>query len=255
MNDYVNWTPEQIEDLINDVYNGTVNRAALPRGLYEAIVEVLYGAISSGLGELGGEGGAASDLLIQFQQNINVFSAAKTFQQINDMSNFLLDEAGEKISFSQFKKHATEIFEEYNVNWLKTEFNTAFANTQSAANWVQIEADADVLPLLKYSTVGDGRVRDTHRALNDIVRPVKDAFWLDNYPPNDWNCRCIVTQHAKGEVKVTSDKDLEAADLPKIPALFQNNPAKSGYIFKEDAHPYYTVDKRYERLKKDNFGL
>lgn len=250
MSDFLNWTPEQIEDLVNDVYNGVVTPTNLPKGLYEAILEILTDAVEVGFGTDFGDGSSASDLLVKFKANVSVFSAAKTYQQVNDMSNFIIAEGGTKLPFSQFKKIANEIFDTYNVNWLKTEHDTAFALAQSAQGWVQIEEQADVLPLLRFQTVGDGRVRDNHKVLDDIVKPVNDPFWDNYYPPLDWNCRCIVTQHERGEYPVTSKKKLAGLDIPEVPALFQGNPAKTGYIFDEDAHPYFKVSEKYKISSK-----
>lgn len=251
MSDFLNWTPEQIEALVNDVYGGVVTPTNLPRDLYEAILEVLTDAVENGFGTDYGEGSVSSNLLVKFRKNVLVFSAAKTYQQINDMSNFVIGEDGTKLPFSEFKKYAEEIFDTYNKNWLKTEHDTAFALAQSAQNWVQIEEQADILPLLRFQTVGDGRVRDNHKVLDDIVKPVTDKFWGENYPPLDWNCRCIVTQHAKGEYEVTSDKDMKSRDLPEIPTLFKGNPAKDGYIFDEEAHPYFKLGKKYKISSKN----
>lgn len=246
MNDFLDFSPAQLEALINDVYGGVVTPTNLPRDLYEAILQVLTDAVENGFGTDYGDGSVSSNLLTKFRKNVSVFSAAKTYQQINDMSNFVVGSDGTKLPFSEFKKYAEEIFDTYNKNWLKTEHDTAFALAQSAQNWVQIEEQADVLPLLRFQTVGDGRVRDNHKVLDDIVKPVTDKFWGENYPPLDWNCRCIVTQHAKGEYEVTSDKDIKSRDLPEIPTLFKGNPAKDGYIFDEEAHPYFKVDKKYK---------
>jgi hypothetical protein len=245
MNDFLDFSPAQLEALINDVYGGVVTPTNLPRDLYEAINKVLIDAVESGFGTDYGDGSVSSNLLTKFRKNVSVFSAAKTYQQVNDMSNFVIGEDGTKLPFSEFKKYAEEIFDTYNKNWLKTEQDTAFALAQSAQNWVQIEEQADVLPLLRFQTVGDGRVRDNHKVLDDIVKPVKDKFWNDNYPPLDWNCRCIVTQHAAGELPITSDKAINDKDLPPIPLLFRGNPAKDGYIFNEDVHPYFKVDEKY----------
>ena len=49
---------------------------------------------------------------------------------------------------------------------------------------------ADILWGYRYSTVGDNRVRDDHAALEGIVLPKDDPFWLKFYPPNGWSCRC-----------------------------------------------------------------
>lgn len=237
MSNYLGWSNAQIEDLVNRVYGGKVTRKNLPKDLYLAIVARLEGAIVEGFGD------AAlleSEIALGFRSNIAVFSAAKTYQQVNDMSNFLLDANGNKQSFSVFKEAADQIFDTYNDAWLKTEYNTAFAKTQAAADWVKIEEQAEALPLLKYSTVGDERVRQHHIELDGIIRPVNDAFWSTYYPPNDWNCRCIVEQLDEGDITDISGKTFDKPDK-----LFANNPAKSKVLFDEKAHPYFKVSDKY----------
>lgn len=39
MSNFIGWTDEQIEGLINDVYNGVISTSALPLDLYEAILD------------------------------------------------------------------------------------------------------------------------------------------------------------------------------------------------------------------------
>lgn len=233
MDNFLGWTAEQIEDLINRVYGGLATRDNLPPDLYAALLEKFEEAIIDGFGAVQA-GTEAATVFGNFGENIRSFSFAKTFQQINDMGNFTLDVDGNQLAFSEFKKKAEQIFEIYNGTWLETEFNTAKSITESARQWVQIQEDKDTLPLLKYSTVGDGRVRASHRTLDGVIRPVDDAFWLDNYPPNDFNCRCIVEQIEEGEVTNLDDTEIE-----QINPLFKTNPAVTGEVFSKSDHPYF----------------
>lgn len=233
MDNFLGWSDEQIEDLINRVYGGVVSKTALPMDLYENILERIDGALVEGFGGIG-DTIDAMEVFNNFGENIKKFSFAKTFQQVNDMGNFILDGDGNQILFSDFKKKAAEIFDIYNNNWLETEFNTAKSISESARQWVDIQANKDILPLLKYSTVGDGRVRASHRTLDGVIRPVDDPFWLEHYPPNDFNCRCIVEQIEEGDIT-----ELEGANIEKINPLFKNNPAVTGEVFSQKDHPYF----------------
>lgn len=234
MENFLGWTDEQIEDLINRVYGGIATRDALPLDLYEALLERFELAILEGFGA-GDVSKAADKVFDNFADNVKAFSFAKTFQQVNDMGNFILDANGDQILFSEFKKSASQIFEIYNGTWLETEFNTAKSIAESARQWTDIQDNKDVLPYLKYSTVGDGRVRASHAKLDGIIKPVDDAFWLDNYPPNDFNCRCIVEQIEEGDVTDTDGEDLSGEVAP----LFRNNPAVTGEVFSVKDHPYF----------------
>lgn len=254
MENFLGYSDKQIEALINSVYGGVVTRDNLPVELYEEIVRRLNEAVFEGFGGTYAEYSLSTSegLIMQgFEANIAVFSGAKTFQQVNDMSNFLYA-GGEKILFNEFKKYALEIFEEYNNNWLRTEYNTAIQQAISGRQWNDIKKQADTFPLIKYLTVGDGRVRDSHKPFDNIVRPINDKFWKHNFPPLDWNCRCTTEQLEAGEEPIS---DLTTMTLPKVPKLFQMNAGEDKIIFDESAHPYFKVSERYKPALKDNFGL
>lgn len=235
MNNYLGWTNEQIEDLINRVYGGVVNQSHLPEDLFEAVLTRLSDAIIEGFGGVE-EGTNYTDLEAKFQTNIQKFSYGKTFHLVSDMRSNLVDGEGNKLSFSDFKKEAKKHFDIYNGEWLKTEFNTAYNVAQRSSDFVRYMNEAEGLPLLKYDTVGDGKVRASHRKLDGIVKPVHDPFWDTYAPVNDFNCRCILIQLEEGEEAVTDTKDLDLSEV--VPELFRNNPAKTGKVF-DDNHPYF----------------
>lgn len=77
----------------------------------------------------------------------------------------------------------------------------------------------------------DERTRDSHRALNGIVRPVDDAFWKTYFPPNGWNCRCEAIQ--------TDDKVTPVpGKLPVLDEMFRRNPGEELKVFDIDKIPY-----------------
>lgn len=51
-------------------------------------------------------------------------------------------------------------------------------------------ADDDVTHF-QYLTMEDDRVRDSHEALDGIIAPKDDPFWIDHTPPWEWGCRCL----------------------------------------------------------------
>lgn len=228
------WTDEQIEDLINRVYGGVVTANALPRDLYEAILDRFTDAIIEGFGDFTTD--EAERVFDSLTDHVKDFSFAKVFQEINDFENFIFDADGNKVAFSEFKKVAREIFDIYNVTWLETEYNTAVSATQSAKDFLKYQEDKEALPLLKYQTVGDERVRKSHKKLDGIVKPVDSPFWDEYLPPNDFNCRCMTIQLEEGEEPETDTTNFE---IEEVRPLFRNNPAKSGEIFKRDSHPYF----------------
>jgi SPP1 gp7 family putative phage head morphogenesis protein len=249
----LDYTDEEIEKIINDLYGGSISREVLPVGLYNDIKARLNKAVFDGFGGTYSDFDTSTEaglIMAGFEKNIAVFSGAKTFQQVNDMSNFLF--AGkDKIPFSEFKKYASEIFETYNKNWLNTEYNTALSQASSARQWNDIQENKEIFPLLKYITIGDQRVREQHKDLDEVVFAVGDKFWNDYFPPNDWNCRCTTEQLEENEEQETDPK----RTFDPIPELFKMNSGKDKIIFREDIHPYLKVDQRYKVALGKNFDL
>lgn len=188
------------------------------------------------------------------QDNVYTFSGAKVSAQAEEYSKlaekyskFLLDENGKRRTFKQYKEKASEVFGQYNKNWLKTELNHAFASAQNGDKWQQYEDEKDVLPYLKYRTAGDGRVRDEHKNLNGVIKLVDDKFWDVYYPPNGWNCRCSVQQLEDG--KPTNDSEIK---LPPVVSEMRGNSGKKGVIF-NNKHPYFEAATANDKMT--NFGL
>lgn len=174
------------------------------------------------------------EMLRKLEQSVYQFSAAKNYAQLKAISQALLDEQGKLRTFSQFRQAAAEINNEFVNQWLKAEYNFATASAQMSCRWVDIQKDKEILPLLKYNTVGDERVRVEHQELEGVIRPVDDDFWKIYYPPNGWNCRCDVQQLDSGKIT-----PLEKITLPeKMPEMFKYNSGISGIAF-PPGHPYY----------------
>jgi SPP1 gp7 family putative phage head morphogenesis protein len=248
------FTDAEIEDIIEGVETGLYTPDALPEWYYVRVADALYSAVETGFGstllelELGGVDYA---LLAELQTNTYVFSAAKTYQQIKDMQSLLVKYKDEP---ALFKKEATKLFNDYNTpkgaNYLSAEYATAKSSAYSAKNWIGIQADKDIFPLLQYQTVGDARVRPSHVELDNIIRPVDDAFWNSYYPPNGWRCRCTVD-------KLTDGKETDMTGFKKpndVPDIFLMNAGKDKVIFSEK-HPYFEVAKGDKELALNNFNL
>jgi SPP1 gp7 family putative phage head morphogenesis protein len=152
--------------------------------------------------------------------------------------------------FSEYKKTGTDIFKNYNENYLRAEYNAAISQSRSASMWMDIESNKELLPMLEYVTVGDGRVRPEHAMLDKIKRPVDDKFWNYAYPPNSWNCRCTVLQ--SDDENKSSLKGINI--LKDIPPEFRMNAGKDKIVF-SDKHPYFKVAKQDENLAANNFNM
>lgn len=264
MSNFAKYTNDDLERLINNIYAGSVNASRLPVDLYNVIVERLTDAIFKGFGgslEDLAENTADKLLLEYYVHNIAIFSGAKTFQQVRDMSNLVFNEKGFKREFSEFRNiikgdgFNQGIFNMYNDTWLRTEYNTAVRTSQMGAEWNSIQEDKDIFPYLKYVTAEDERVRHNHAEFNDVVRPVDDPFWDTHTPPNGFNCRCRLIQLNEDDdvFTVTPDENIKNMSDPDSD-LFSFNPGKNKYIF-DPSHPYFTIEDRYKVAKENNFGF
>jgi SPP1 gp7 family putative phage head morphogenesis protein len=178
------------------------------------------------------------------QRSLFTFYAFKGHHQAIDVIGQLVDDTtGQLRSFSQFRQLALAISANYNVDWLKAEYDTAYASAQMADLWRHIQEDKDDLGMLQYQTVGDDRVRPAHAALDGTIKPVDDPFWDTLYPPNSWRCRCTVIQLP------TDTPEVEPTGYPdekQHPPAFRHNPGKTGEVFTAQ-HPYFSLLKPADR--------
>ena len=165
--------------------------------------------------------------------NVQRFSGFKTYAVQQAMREKLTDAAGNIRSFADFRTDALAINQRYNVNYLRTEYETAIASAQMASKWSDFAPGA----LLRYDTAGDDHVRHEHAVYDGIVRPKDDPFWDTTYPPCDYGCRCTATE-VDDDTAVTPAGELRG--LPDVPEEFRQNVGKTGEIFGPD-HPYFDV--------------
>ena len=88
-------------------------------------------------------------MMTRLTRDVWQFSAAKNYQQLNDLTQALKDENNNLRSFSDFKLKASSICDKYQNSWLKTEYNLAIASSQNAARWIDFTKDADKIPFLQ----------------------------------------------------------------------------------------------------------
>lgn len=253
------FSDKMIERLIEAIYEEEITEYELPENLYFAIANYLKKGLYEGFGETLATVEAESidaDLLLQLRENIYMFSGAKTFQQVKEMSEAIT--FGDDVRpFAEFKELAGKIFDTYNEVWLQTEYNTAIAEAQNAVRWNEVEKNKKTLPLLKYSAVMDPNTSDICAPLDGTTLKVDDPFWNSFMPPNHFNCRCTVEQMTEDEGEVTPDaevKELEKTVGDEMQDLFKMNPGKDKVVFNED-HPYFDVDKKDQGFAETNFGL
>jgi hypothetical protein len=246
------FSEDDIERVLIGVYSGLITPQSLDVQTYLRVAEKLTNGVYNGFGKsLTDVEWNSPDykMLYDLRNNVYVFSGAKQYHQVKEMVSAIYD--GDRIKpFSEYKKTGKEIFNNYNENYLRAEYNAAIAQSRSASMWMDIENNSELLPMLTYDTVGDGRVRPEHAILDNISRPVNDKFWNNYYPPNGWNCRCTVIQ-TDSETK-TSLKGFKQPQT--VPDVFMMNAGKDRIVF-SDKHPYFTVAPKDKDLANRNFDL
>jgi SPP1 gp7 family putative phage head morphogenesis protein len=177
-------------------------------------------------------GSAEHRLLLNLRHNVHVTAAFKNYQNTLEVSRELFDEEGNIRSRSRFIKAARPVVETFNKNYLTAEYDTAVGTARMASKWAGFQ---DKGGKLTYKTIGDGRVRQEHAALEGVTLPVNDPFWQVYYPPNGWKCRCYV----RWAPDDTPNK--EPVERPELKESFKNNAGITGKVFTED-HPYFQIN-------------
>ncbi len=223
------------------IHSGKLKSGSIDQKLLKQLAKLLTEAVTEGynIGSLDTDLTAADRLLLKkFNDNVYVFSSAKTFDELKEANKLLFDDKGLPRSFSSFKNDFIQLHETYNVQYLAAEYEHAVATSQMGAHWLRL----DIEGMGKYQTAGDERVRDSHEVLNGIIQPWKSDFWKTHYPPNDWRCRCDAAD--------TNDKtitDVKEMALPDLKPMFKGNAGIDGVIF-PNKHPYFDVSEA-ERKK------
>lgn len=216
-------------NVAGQVFQGKLQAGQIPPELFEAYSNTLIQALADGADEDIIHGlnyqSRDYDLLKRLRRSAWEFAAAKGIRMIDELAK---NKATDMAAFNDF---ALPLINRYNRTWLETEYRLGVANTQQAIKWQDIQERKEALPMLRYVTATDERVRDSHALLHGATYPVDDPFWDNYYPPNGYNCRCTVQQVVGPE--------REAAGIPEdIPNALKDNPGKSGRLFTRK-HPYF----------------
>lgn len=95
---------------------------------------------------------------------------------------------------------------------LQTIFRVNMSTAYNAARYRQQMENVDSRPYWKYVAVMDERTRHSHAALNNKVFRYNDPIWDTLYPPNGWNCRCVVVALSATDLKEQKLQVSDSAD-------------------------------------------
>lgn len=249
------YSNEQIKGLLDGIYNGSITEYDLPEDLYFAVADYLKSGLYEGFGgTLVDFAGKDLALLKELRDNIYMFSAAKTEKQVIAISSMLVDEDGNKRSSREFNKLGAQIYEKWNNNYGRTEYNTAVAQATMAGKWNEIQKNKDLLPYLTYKTIGDACV--ICRPLDGMTAKVDDPIWSKIMPVNHFNCLCIVKQGEPTTVETPEEEKSSVVGgvLKEMDNIFKMNSGQDKIIF-SNKHPYFQVEKKDISFAKENFNL
>lgn len=173
--------------------------------------------------------------------DVYIFSGMKTYSQLKEATLLLLDENNQVKPENKFIQDVQKINSTYNVTYLKTERQYALGSAQAAAKWKEFEKDGDRYNL-QVRTAGDEKVRYSHALLQDLTLPINDKFWLTNWIPFDWGCRCNIVQVLKSKYAVDDTDIAQKLGEKAVPEIFRYNPGVQQVIFPPN-HPYYKLSK------------
>lgn len=187
------------------------------------------------------------DISVQRLKESNyVFSGFKAFHELNEAFPSLLDEDGSRKPFNRFLNDVQTLNETYNRHYLNAEYNFAMAAADMAAKWQGWWTDEDRdRYLLQYRTVGDERVRRSHRLMHNVTLPITSRFWDSYFPPNGWNCRCTVARVRRGKYPESNEHEAllagSQATAGKHQEMMRFNPGKQMACF--PAYNPYSIGK------------
>lgn len=212
----------------------------------------MISAVNKGVGNSDNTPENTKQLAEKLKQNIYAFSAAKSFVQMQYYRDMMIGDDGNILGKGSYIKKIANTGEIFNKKYLDSEYENAYYSTIMADKWDRFGDDE----YLQYSTVGDSNVRPSHAALDKYTAPKSAAFWVANYPPNGWNCRCTVVPGKENYHNRLDEKEAgnhlkaENKDTP-----FYNNVGLSKVIFK-DNHPYFVDSKGKEsNLSWEQYGM
>jgi SPP1 gp7 family putative phage head morphogenesis protein len=130
---------------------------------------------------------------------------------LNEFSRYL-KEANVKYTGTVYgtdKKKGEPLTPYHLENVLRTNYATVY--NEGRLDMMNHPDVIEFVPAFQYSAILDSRVRPEHRDMDGRIYPRDDPIWMIWWPPNGYQCRCIV-------VAVTSNKEFSVSS-PAPPTL------------------------------------
>jgi hypothetical protein len=251
-----------MERIAKDMHEGRLKPGQLDESLVKNIYAELNEAAGSGYGKnwnkLGND--AAQDRsVLHMQRNLYRFSGAKSFTELEQVNSAQYKD-GKSREFNDFLSDVLKINDTYNITHKQAEWQTARQSGHSAREYQQFVADIKIFPNVRFKTVGDKRVRESHKKLEGTIVPINSEFLRRYMTPLDYRCRCRWVQTAEKVSKYIPDT------VEGVKPEFIGNVGITNEVFPEQnrdggkAHPHFAIlrtnteaVRAVERLMVKNF--
>lgn len=115
-------------------------------------------------------------------------------------------------------------------------FRTNMQVHYNAGHWQQQQRFKSMRPYLMYDAVNDSRTRPSHLELDNVIRPIDDAFWASHYPPNGYRCRCSTISMTEAQARARGGVTEEPTEgWPKTDKGWDHNAAADPSVGVEQA--------------------
>lgn len=156
-------------------------------------------------------------------------SDVRLIEKVRDELAQVLRDGGTQQDFEAAVKQITSDagVEQIAAFTLDTVFTTNMQKAYSLGRFEQLSDPAvrQALPYWQYLTVGDSRVRPEHAVLDYFAARAEDPVWRKIYPPNGFNCRCIVI----GLLDEEAPEGAEESGMERLPLLAREKVPSPGF--------------------------
>ncbi len=126
-------------------------------------------------------------------------SGLAQLDQVQRVADALAKAQAEGSTLADFKKWAKTQDWTLPKGRLETIYRNSVQTAYQAGHWRDFEENAVNRPYLMYDAINDSRVRPAHLAMDGIIKPVGDPFWLTHAAPNGHRCRCTLRSLSQRE--------------------------------------------------------
>jgi SPP1 gp7 family putative phage head morphogenesis protein len=138
----------------------------------------------------------------------------------------------------------------FNPTRLKLIFDTNVRQAAVAGQWDRAQDTKRLFPYLRYVTLADEKVRDSHAAWHNLVLPVDDPWWNTHMPQNAYRCRCYVRQVSRREYErgtTPTGRRMDKTAPPEKLREWENPRTGEVIMVPEGVHPAFVGNPGKDR--------